>query len=288
MTPDQFEYPDFDDNLRQSMIRETELFFDDMVRGNHPVNDLLTADYTFMNDRLAEHYGVRGVYGAQFRRVTLHDANRFGLLGHASLMTVNSYANRTSPVLRGKFVLTSLLGTPPAPPLPDVPPFMEDTGNGKPRSVRERLESHTKSATCAACHLVMDPFGFALENYDGIGRWRATENAQPVQSATSLVDGTRVSSPAQLHQWLTRQPDQFARAVTEKLMEYALGRPPGPAEMPAVRAIVRSAGADHYRLSSLLYGIVSSRPFLVKSDATPMARKATVAANAAQPRGATP
>jgi cytochrome c5 len=262
--PDAEEFPNFDENLRRAMRTETELFFDSIVREDHNVLDLLTASYTFVNQRLAEHYGIDGVYGSQFRRITLTDPTRFGLLGQASIHTVTSYANRTSPVLRGKYILTNILGTPPPAPPANVPSLTENAPGKEARSVRARLEEHRNNPVCATCHNVMDPIGFALENFDAIGAWRTKEPGGAIDSSGQMANGTPVNGPETLRAALTADPAQFVGIVTEKLLTYALGRGLEPYDMPTVRSIVRGAAADDYKFSSLVLGIANSTAFRTK------------------------
>jgi cytochrome c5 len=262
--PDAEEFPNFDENLRRAMRTETELFFDSIVREDHNVLDLLTASYTFVNQRLAEHYGIDGVYGSQFRRITLTDPTRFGLLGQASIHTVTSYANRTSPVLRGKYILTNILGTPPPAPPANVPSLTENAPGKEARSVRARLEEHRNNPVCATCHNVMDPIGFALENFDAIGAWRTKEPGGAIDSSGQMANGTPVNGPETLRAALTADPAQFVGIVTEKLLTYALGRGLEPYDMPTVRSIVRGAAADDYKFSSLVLGIANSTAFRMK------------------------
>ena len=258
--PDPLRFPDFDATLRQAMIKESELFFESQVRDDRNVLDLLRADYTFLNARLAEHYGVWSVYGSHFRRVPLEDPARHGLLGHGSILTVTSYADRTSVVLRGKWVLETLLGAPPPPPPPNVPPLKENDGKSKPASLRERMEQHRKSAVCASCHATMDPLGFALENFNAIGKWREDDDGAAINSAITLK-GATIDSPQAFREALLRQGDEFIRTVTEKLLTYALGRGLDYTDAPTVRQLVRDASRDDYRWSSLVLGIVGSAPF---------------------------
>ena len=264
ISPDVQEFPDFDDNLRQAMRRETELFFGSIIREDRNVLDLLTANYTFVNERLARHYGIPNIYGNQFRRITLADDNRRGLLGQGSILTVTSYATRTSPVLRGKFILANILGTPPPPPPPNVPALKENSEGGQPHTVRERLEEHRQSPACASCHKLMDPLGFSLENFDAVGRWRASDSGAPIDSSGVLYDGTKVSGPVALRQALMNRPKMFVGNLTEKLMTYALGRGLDYNDMPAVRAITSGAAQNNYRFSSIVLGIVKSTPFEMK------------------------
>jgi len=264
ISPDVQEFPNFDDNLRQAMQQETLMFFESVLREDRSALALLNADYTFVNERLARHYGIPNVYGTQFRRITVSDDRRRGLLGQASILTVTSYATRTSPVLRGKFILSNLLGTPPPAPPPNVPALKENNEGGKQLSVRERLEEHRKSAACASCHKLMDPLGFSLENFDAVGQWRTTDSGAPVDSSGVLIDGTKVDGPIAVRQALAARPNVFTGNLTEKLMTYALGRGLDSNDMPAVRSIVRAAAENDYRLSSLILGIVQSVPFQMK------------------------
>jgi hypothetical protein len=263
--PDTATFPNFDDNLRQGFRQETGLFFESVMRGDRSVMDLLTADYTFVNERLARHYGIPGVYGSRFRRVTLTDENRRGLLGQGSVLSVTSYPNRTSPVLRGKWILENILGTPPPPPPPNVPTLRENGEDGKVMSVRERLEDHRKNPACATCHRVMDPLGFSLENFDATGAWRTKEaRGVGVDASGRLADGTPVDGPVALRMALVKHPEQFVRTMTEKLLTYGLGRGIESCDMPAVRAIARDAARQNYRFSALIMGIVKSTPFQMK------------------------
>ena len=262
LVPDPDVFPDFDHNLRQALQRETEMLFESIVLEDRSAIDLLTADYTFVNERLAQHYGIPNVYGTQFRRMKVTDDTRRGLLGHGSILTLTSYANRTSPVIRGKYVLTNLLGTPPPPPPPDVPPLNETPG--KRLSMRARMELHRKSPVCATCHSVMDPIGLSLENFDGIGRWRTTDNGAAIDSSATLWNGSRVSGPAALRQAILNRPDPFVRTLTENLLTYALGRGVEHYDMPFVRSILKDAAASNYRFSSLVLGIVKSAPFQMR------------------------
>lgn len=264
IVPDYHTFPDFDDNLRQAMKRETELFFDSIIREDRSVMDLLNADYTFLNERLARHYGMTGIYGSHFRRVTLSDVNRRGLLGQASLLTLTSYANRTSPVLRGQWILTNILGLPPNPPPPDVPNLKEKSDFSNPTSLRERLEQHRAVMPCAGCHRVMDPVGFALENFDAVGRWRSKDDGVPIDSSGTLFNGTTTRGPADLRKALSAQPEIFAGVLTEKLLTYALGRGVQYYDMPAIRGILKASSANDYRFSSIVLNIVKSSPFQMK------------------------
>jgi hypothetical protein len=256
--PDPAAFPDFDENLRAALAKETDLFFESMIREDRSILDLLRADYTFLNERLARHYGIAGIHGSEFRRVTLTSEERKGLLGKGSVLTVTSYPNRTSPTLRGKWVLENLLGSPPPPPPPDVPSLKEDK-NVTLLTMRERLELHQASPVCSSCHARMDPLGFALENFDGLGRWRTG-----VETAGVLPDGTKIDGPVGLRRVLLTRKDQFVTTATERLLTYALGRGVEPFDMPAVRAIVRDAARRDYRWSSLIMGIVRSVPFQMR------------------------
>ena len=262
--PDVEQFPNFDENLRQSLRRETELFFESIIREDRNVVDLLTADYTFVNQRLAEHYGIPGIYGSHFRRVAVRDENRRGLLGHGSIHTVTSYPNRTSPVLRGKWILENVLGTPPPAPPPNVPALEENAPGQAARSVRERLEEHRANPVCATCHNVMDPIGFSLENFDAIGQWRTREPGGAIDASGQMANGTPVDGPVSLREALTAEPEQFAGLVTEKLLTYALGRGLEPQDMPIVRAIVREAAAQDFRFSAIVLGVANSVPFRMR------------------------
>jgi mono/diheme cytochrome c family protein len=262
--PDNAAFPNFDHNLRQAFRRETEMLFDAVRREDRSVLDLLNADFTFVNERLARHYGIPNVYGSRFRRVTLTDGNRHGLLGHGSVLTVTSYPNRTSPVLRGKWILENILGTPPPPPPPDVPALTEGGEDGRAVTVRERLEAHRRNPVCASCHRVMDPLGFSLENFDAVGQWRTREEGGPVDASGQLADGTEVNGPISLRQAITRRPEQFVGTMTEKLLVYALGRGLEYYDMPVVRSIARDSVLNDHRFSSIVTGIVRSTPFQMR------------------------
>jgi len=263
--PDTQTFPNFDDNLRQAFRKETELFFESVMREDRNILDLLTADYTFVNERLARHYGIPNVYGTRFRRVTLADERRRGLLGEGTVLAVTSYPNRTSPVLRGKWILENILGTPPPPPPPNVPTLKENGEGGKIMSVRERLEEHRKNPSCATCHRVMDPLGFSLDNFDATGEWRSKEApGLPVDAAGQLADGTPVDGPVALRKALLMHPEQFARTLTEKLLTYGLGRGLEYYDMPVIRAIASDAARQNYRFSALITGIVKSTAFRMK------------------------
>jgi hypothetical protein len=263
-TPEGINYPDFDDNLRQAFRTEAEMFFASIIHEDHSVVDLLDADYTFVNERLAQHYGIPRIYGSQFRRVKLDgdlDVRR-GLLGKGSIELVTSVSDRTSPVQRGKWVLTNILGVVPPDPPPNVPALKDSTsGDSGEQTMRQRMEQHRANPACASCHKLMDPIGFALENFDGIGKWRTTQYGQKLDAAGQLTDGTKIASVNDLRQALLRYSPQFVRTVTEKLMTYALGRGVEYEDMPVVRSIVRDASSNNYRFSSLVMGIVNSAPF---------------------------
>ena len=250
--PDDRLFPDFDEGLRQAMARETELFFAAMIHENRSVFDLLNADFTFLNDRLARHYGIPGVSGSQFRRVTLPaDSPRRGLLGQGSILTVSSYANRTSPVNRGKFILETLLSMPPPPPPPDVPSLKDTTAEGRVYSMRARMEQHRTNPSCASCHAQMDPLGFALENFDAIGQWRTRSEAHdPIDSSAVLPDGTAIEGVVGLRNVLLRPPldTEFARTVIAKMLSYALGRGSEASDQPYIRAIMRDAAPESVRV----------------------------------------
>ena len=264
VTPDVRAFPEFDDNLRDAFEQETRLFVGSQLDADRSVVELLTADYTFVNERLAQHYAIPNVYGSHFRRVTVTDEARRGLLGHGSILTVTSFATRTSPVVRGKWLLENILGAPPPPPPPDVPELEGDGPAETPRSMRERMEHHRANPVCASCHARMDPLGFALENFDAIGKWRTTEHETPIDASGTLPDGTAFDGPAQLRRVLERRGEEFVSTVTSKLLTYALGRGVEHYDMPAIRTIVRDAAADDYRWSSIMLGIVKSTPFQMR------------------------
>ncbi len=268
VTPDPRSFPDFDDNLRQSMQRETELFVGSILREDRSVLDFLNADYTFLDERLARHYGIPGIYGSRFRRVKVEDQARRGLLGQASVLAVTSYATRTSPVLRGKWILTNILGTPPPIPPPNTPPLKENAGSDHPLTVRERMEEHRRNPVCAGCHSTMDPLGFALENFDAVGKWRTRgEDGARLDASGVLPDGANVDGPASLRNALLSHPDQFVSTLAEKLLTFALGRGLDYNDAPAVREIAAEAARGDYRFSSLILGVVKSVPFQMKIKA---------------------
>ncbi|MGH7555252.1 MAG: DUF1592 domain-containing protein, partial [Longimicrobiales bacterium] len=263
IAPNHDEFPDFDDTLREAFQREAELFFESIMREDRNVIDLLTADHTFVNERLAKHYDVPYVYGSQFRRVTVTNDARRGLLGKGALLMVTSRADRTAPVLRGKWILENVLGTPPPPPLPNVPP-LQASGATAPRTLRERMETHRAASTCAGCHKLLDPLGFALENFDAIGTWRTRESGVPLDASGVLADGTAVNGVVALRNALVARSDVFVKTLTEKLMTYGLGRGLQHTDMPVVRDIVRKAEKQDYRFSALIMGIVTSTPFQMR------------------------
>ena len=262
--PDMRLYADFDDNLRQAFRKETELLFESVLREDRGVLDLLKTDYTFLNQRLAKHYGIPNVYGSRFRRVKLDEGSmRGGLLRQGSVLTVTSYATRTSPVLRGKWILENILGTPPPPPLPNVPALKDNTVDGN-LSVRERLAEHRANPACASCHNLMDPVGFALENYDAVGRWRTSDAGQPIDSSGGLPDGSEFKGVSGLEDALLQRPEIFVSAMTEKLLTFAVGRGVEYYDAPAIRKIVHEAKDDNYSFSSLIVGIANSVPFQMR------------------------
>ena len=266
-SPEPAAFPEFDDSLREAFQQETELFFESMLREDRSVVNLLNADYTFLNGRLARHYGIPNIYGSHFRRVTLSDDLRRGLLGQGSILMVTSYATRTSPVTRGKWLLEQVLGAPPPPPPANVPALKDAGADGKPQSVRQRMEQHRANPVCAGCHARMDPLGFSLENFDGIGRWRTMESNAPIDPSGVLPDGTKFQGPAGLRKILLDHPERFVTTVTEKLLTYALGRGVEYYDQPAIRTILREAARSEYRWSSLILGIVKSTPFQMRASA---------------------
>jgi mono/diheme cytochrome c family protein len=271
VVPDPIAFPEFDENLRDAFRRETEMFVGSQIREDRSLSDVISADYTFANERLARHYGIPHVYGSHFRRVKLEASQaavRGGILGHGSLLTVTSYPNRTSPVLRGKWVLANVLGTPPPAPPPDVPDLPDTGEGGRPATVRERLEEHRRNPTCAACHAPMDPLGLALENYDAVGTWRKDETAMPIDASGALPDGTRFEGLAGLRGVVMARREQFVRTVTEKLMAYGLGRSIAHTDRSTIRQIVRDAASRDYRWSAIVLGIVESTPFRMRRSAS--------------------
>jgi hypothetical protein len=267
--PDVEQYPAFDESLRRAFRQETELLFNWILRQNRPISEILDANYTFLNDRLAEFYGIPGVYGSRFRRVELSDPNRGGLLGQGSILTATSYPTRTSVVLRGKWILENLLGSPPPPPPADVP-ALELHAKGRQLSMREAMESHRANPVCASCHARMDPIGFALENYDGIGAWRNTDNGVAIDASGKLPDGAEFVGPAGLKKLLlTQHREEFLSTFAEKLMTYSLGRGLEPTDMPALRAVVRDAEKQNVTVSALIDAIVDSPQFQMRRTRQP-------------------
>jgi hypothetical protein len=259
------DFPNFDNELRQSFRQETEMFVESIMREDRSLIDLIDADYTFVNERLARHYGIPNVYGSYFRKVVLRNQERRGLLGQGSILTVTSYPNRTSPVLRGKYILENILGTPPPAPPADVPDLKENQPGEEPKSLRARLEMHRATPTCATCHRVMDPLGLALENFDGIGEWRVKEPGGRIDPAGQLADGSRVDGPVALRKAVLKRPELFVRTFTQKLMTYGLGRGMGSTDMPVIRGVAAGSAAQNYRFSSVVLGIVKSVPFQMKT-----------------------
>jgi hypothetical protein len=263
--PDPAEFPDFDDNLRQAFQRETELLFDSILREDRSVLTLLDADYTFVNERLAKHYGIPNVYGPDFRRVAIPIDARRGLLGQGSMLLVTSNANRTSPVQRGKWILENVLGSPPPLPPPNVPPLKENAAGVAVTSVRDRIEQHRANPACAGCHKIMDPIGLALENFDGVGAWRTMDSGARIDASAQLVDGTPVDGPSSLRSALLSRSEAVVETMTEKLLMYGVGRETKYYDMPAVRGVMREAAVSRYRFSDLVLGIVKSAPFQMKT-----------------------
>jgi hypothetical protein len=262
--PNSDEFPDFDDNLRQAFRRETELLFDSIVREDRNVLDLLRADYTFVNERLARHYGIPDVYGSRFRRVPVPSDARRGLLGQGSVLAVTSHAERTSPVLRGKWVLENIIGLPVPPPPGDVPQLKGNEEGQKPKTLREQMAEHRTSPTCATCHKVMDPVGLALENFDAVGAWRTQDAGSPIDASGNLADGKAIDGVVTLREAILARPDVFVGTMTEKMMTYALGRGVDARDMPAIRTVLRKSAAENWRFSSLVLGIVESVPFQMR------------------------
>jgi hypothetical protein len=288
VAPDQATFPNFDDNLRQSFRRETELFFESIMREDRNVMDLLTANYTFVNERLAKHYGIPNVYGSRFRRVTLSGLNdndaRRGLLGQGSILSVTSYPTRTSPVLRGKWIMENVMGTPPPAPPPNVPALKDQAQGGKVLSIRQLMEEHRKNAPCSTCHKVMDPLGFALESFNAVGEYRTKDASGPIDASGQLADGTKINGIVELREALLKHPEYFVGTLTEKMLTYALGRPLEYYDMPVVRGIVASAGGKNYRFSSIIAGIVKSEPFQKRRALGNESPDVTTAANQASNR----
>jgi hypothetical protein len=278
-SPDGVHYPDWDDELRKGFRRETELLFDSIIREDRSVLDLLNANYTFLNERLAKHYGIPNIYGGQFRRVTLGPEldYRRGLLGQGSFLSVTWVQNfRTSPVKRGVWVLENILGTPPPEPPPNVPPLEDAAGGaGKTLTLREQMTLHRKNEPCASCHKIMDPIGFALENFDADAKWRTKHGGNggtPIDTSVELWDGTKVNGPIELRQALLRYSPQFVRMITEKMMTFALGRGTEYYDLPVIRSIVRDAEKSNYRFTSIVLGIVNSPPFQMRTKVEEEAR----------------
>jgi hypothetical protein len=265
IAPDTTSFPTFNENLRQALARETELVIENEVREDHSVANLLNTDYTYLNQRLAEHYGIKGIYGEEFRKVKLDDPNRHGLLGQASILTVTSYPNRTAPTIRGKWVLEQLLGTPPPPPPPNVPSLKNDATTAK-LTMRQRMEQHRANPACAVCHGQMDPLGFALENFDGLGSWRASYGvgSAAIDSSGTLPDGTPFNGPDGLRQVLLKKKDMFVENFTDRLLTYALGRGVEDYDKAVLRRITREAAADNQKWSAIIMGIVNSVPFQMR------------------------
>jgi hypothetical protein len=263
--PDQDVFPEFDPTLREAFDQETLLFFRDILRENRPVTDLLSANFTYLNQRLAEHYGIPGVYGSQFRRVTLNDKNRGGLLGQGSILTVTSYPNRTSVVQRGKWVLENLLGNPPPPPPPDIPALEAHAKDGRQLTMREQMEQHRANPTCASCHARMDPIGFALENYDGDGKWRSKDGGTVIDNSGKMPDGSTFQGPSGLKDLLlNKHRDEFIDTFTEKLLTYALGRGVEYYDRPAMRAIIHDAASHGTTIPALIHSIVANPQFQMR------------------------
>jgi hypothetical protein len=264
--PDALQFPDFHEQLGEAMRRETELFFYSLVRENKSVLDLYSANYTYVNEELARHYGIPGVAGTEFRKVMYPDDRRSGLLGHASVLTLTSHANRTSPVLRGKWVMEVLMGSPPPPPPPDVPDLDKtaEAKEGRLLTTRERMELHRANASCRSCHQFIDPIGLALDNFDVVGRWRLRENGNPVDTRGDYYDGTPISTPVELRQVLLKRPLPLIRTFTANLMAYALGRRIEYYDQPAIRKITTTAEANGYRMNDFIVGVVMSDAFRMR------------------------
>jgi hypothetical protein len=281
VVPDVDAYPEFDENLRDAFRQETRLFVGSQLREDRSVVDLVTANYSFVNERLARHYRIPNVYGSHFRRVTFSDGVRGGLLGQGSILTVTSYPNRTSPVLRGRWLLDNVLGAPPPPPPPDIPLLNEGGADTKTMSIRQQMEAHRKNPSCAVCHVRMDPLGFSLENFDALGKWRTTSEGIPVDASGALPDGTRFEGVAGLRQLIASHQDDFARTFTQKLLAYALGRSLEAHDLPAVRRIARESARNGYRWSSIILGVATSTPFTMSTaQGTPGTGTAATSASA--------
>jgi hypothetical protein len=272
LKPDQQIFTGFNDQLKKDLVTEAETFITSVLLENRPLVELLTSDQTYLNDRIARHYGMTGVNGSQFRWVTLTDKNRLGLLGKGAVLIKTSYPNRTSPVLRGAWVLDKIIGTPPTPPPPGVETDLNPKQGEAPKTVRERLEQHRANATCRQCHGVIDPFGLALENFDAIGQFRTTDRQAAnaaIDASSVLTSGLTINGPADLRQYLASSPSKFAQAFTEKLMMYAVNRELHYFDMPQVRAVVRDAAKENYTLTSIVQGIVRSDAFLKQGPVPP-------------------
>ncbi len=278
VVPDVDAYPEFDENLRDAFREETRLFVSSQLREDRSVGELLTANYSYVNERLARHYQIPNIYGSHFRRVTFADGRRGGLLGQGSILTVTSYPNRTSPVVRGRWLLENILGAPPPAPPPDVPSLQDAGADGKPRSIREQMETHRRNPACAVCHVRMDPLGFSLENFDALGKWRTTVDAMPIDTSAALPDGTKFDGVAGLRRLLADHQEDFARTFTQRLLAYALGRSVEAADFPAIRRITNQSAAGSYRWSSLIMGIVKSTPFTMSTARTADAAPVSTAA----------
>ena len=265
MHPEPTIFPDFTRNLAKSMRREVELLFDSIVHDDRGVLELLTADYTYVDEVLARHYGVPNVVGTQFRRVALKDPNRYGVLGKGAVLTFTSLARRTSPVARGKYVFEVLLGAPPPNPPPEVPPFPETVNNERVLSVRERMQAHRENPACSACHQIMDPIGLTLENFDAIGRWRETDGGIPIDPSAEMVDGTPLDGPVSLRNALVARSNAFLVNFTENLLAYGVGRVLDYRDMPTVRSVQRAAEAEDNRFSAFVMGVVKSAPFQMRT-----------------------
>ena len=264
-TPDLRLFPDFDNNLREALRRETELLFKWVIDEDRSVMDLIRSDFTFLNERLAKHYGIPHVVGSHFRRVSLQpESRRGGLLRHGSILTVTSYATRTSPTIRGNWVLENVLGTPAPPPPPNVP-TLKDKTTTQSTSIRDRLAEHRANPACASCHNLMDPVGFSLDHYDALGQWREYQDGYPIDARGTMPDGTEIDGVDALEQAVLQRPEMFVAAMSEKLLTFALGRGVEHEDAPAIRQIVRDASKNDYRFHSLIKAIVTSNPFLMRT-----------------------
>jgi hypothetical protein len=277
LQPDDYQFPDYDKNLFDSMKRETELFFDTLMREDHSAMDILTANYTYVDERLAKHYGIPNVTGPRFRKVTITDENRYGILGQGSILALTSVATRTSPVNRGKWVLNVLLGVPAPTPPPNVPPLKENAPDGKALSVRERMEAHRENEPCHSCHQIMDPLGFAFDNFDTLGQWRVKDSGFVIDPSGTLYDGTKVSGPKDVRNAILNHTDAFLRGFSSEMLMYGVGRVIEPTDMPAVRAIDREAAKHNYRISGIILGIVKSAPFQMRKAEEAVTPAATAA-----------